>query len=49
MVRFLITIPDDLRDALKTAAAQKGQALPGFILGILWDWKSAHETREDKA
>ncbi len=47
MVRFLITIPNDLRDTLKTAAACRGQTLTGFIRSILWDWKTAHEHQDD--
>ena len=31
MVRFLISIPSDLRDSLKAAAMQRGQSLTGYI------------------
>lgn len=42
MVRFLISIPLDLRDSLKVAAMQRGQSLTGYIRSILWEWKATH-------
>lgn len=38
MVRFLISIPMDLRQQLQEQAVANGQTLTGFIRQILWEW-----------
>lgn len=38
MVRFLINIPEDMRNTLKSIARSRGQTLNGLIRQILWEW-----------
>lgn len=38
MVRFLINIPEELREILREHAKPKGQTINGLIRQILWDW-----------
>ena len=46
MIRFLISIPVELRDELRKAAREEGFTLNGFIRKLLWDWRN---DRKDKA
>lgn len=43
MVRFLINIPEELKDKLKAQSKPKGQTLNGLIRQILWDWAEKGE------
>lgn len=45
MVRFLISIPVELREKLKRLANLKGQTLTGLIRQILWEWVESQEKR----
>ena len=38
MVRFLISVPMELRNELRSAARKGGFTLSGLIRQILWDW-----------
>lgn len=38
MVRFLISLPEDKRDELKSMADARGQTLTALIRQIIWDW-----------
>lgn len=38
MTRFLINIPQALKESLKDAAEAQGQTLNGLIRHILWEW-----------
>ena len=49
MVRFLINIPEGLRDTLKAIAQPRGQTLNGLIRQILWDWVKAQENKNSPA
>ena len=44
MVRFLINVPEELRDILKDTAKPRGQTLNGLIREILWDWVKKNKT-----
>lgn len=48
MVRFLINIPEDLRDTLRSIATPRGQTLNGLIRQILWDWAKQNPVEQDK-
>lgn len=37
-MRFLINIPEELREQLKQESKRRGQTLTGLIREILWDW-----------
>lgn len=37
-MRFIISTPSDLHEALKICARQRGTTLTGLIRAILWDW-----------
>lgn len=41
MVRFLVSVPGDLHQALKVQANARGQTLAGLIRQILWDWSDS--------
>ena len=43
MVRFLINVPEELRDILKANVKPRGQTLNGLIREILWDWVKKNE------
>lgn len=43
MIRFLINVPEELRDILKANAKPRGQTLNGLIREILWDWVKKNE------
>ena len=43
MIRFLIDVPEELRDILKANAKPRGQTLNGLIREILWDWVKKNE------
>ena len=43
MIRFLISIPEELRDDLKRLARPMGQTLTGIIRQALWDWVNAQK------
>ena len=43
MVRFLISIPNELKALLKNVARTQGQTLNGLIRQILWDWVERHK------
>lgn len=43
MVRFLINIPETLREDLRKVARLRGQTLNGLIRQILWDWARENE------
>lgn len=43
MVRFLISVPENLRDMLKENAQSQGQTMSGLIRQILWDWVKKQE------
>lgn len=45
VVRFLINIPEELRNILKTHAKSSGQTLNGQIRQILWDWVKQQENK----
>lgn len=49
MVRFLINIPEGLRETLKSEAKPRGQTLNGLIRQILWDWVKAQENKNNPA
>lgn len=38
MTRFLISVPNNLKLALKSVANERGQTLSGLIRDILWAW-----------
>ena len=38
MIRFLLSVPDDLHRNLRTAAKVRGQTLNGLLREILWEW-----------
>ena len=51
MVRFLISMTEELRNTLKSVANQRGQTLCGLIRQILWEWvenRKQEETSEAK-
>lgn len=37
-MRFLISVPEELHNALRCESTKRGQTLTGLIRGILWDW-----------
>ena len=43
MIRFLINVPEELKDILKANAKSRGQTLTGLIRQILWDWVKKNE------
>ena len=43
MVRFLVSVPEELHNALKEQAKAQGQTLSGLIRAILWDWMQKSE------
>lgn len=45
MVRFLINVPEDLRNLLRTESKKRGQTLTGLIREILWDWVKKNEEK----
>lgn len=45
--RFTLRIPQPLFEAIGNEACEQGVPINSLILQILWDWKSAHETRND--
>lgn len=46
MVRFLISVPEDLRETLKCIARPRGQTLNGLIRQILWEWVKEKTSNE---
>lgn len=38
MIRFLISVPQELHQTLREISKTRGQTLTGFIREILWDW-----------
>ena len=46
MIRFLISIPEELRNILRTEASVRGQTVTGVIREILWDWVEANRKHE---
>lgn len=47
MVRFLINLPEDLRDDLRTMARPRGQTLNGLIRQILWEWIKKEQYKKE--
>lgn len=43
MTRFLISVPEAMRETLKTEAKKEGQTLTGLIRIILRDWLNAQK------
>lgn len=37
-MRFLINVPEELKERLKQESKRRGQTLTGLIREILWDW-----------
>ena len=48
MVRFLISMTEELRNTLKSVADQRGQTLCGLIRQILWEWTESRKREERK-
>ncbi len=48
MVRFLISMTEELRNTLKSVADQRGQTLCGLIRQILWEWVDSRKQEERK-
>ena len=48
MVRFLISMTEELRNTLKYVADQRGQTLCGLIRQILWEWTESRKREERK-
>lgn len=48
MVRFLISMTEELRNTLKSVADQRGQTLCGLIRQILWEWTEGRKREERK-
>lgn len=42
-MRFLISVPEHLHEALRNESRQRGQTLTGLIRTILWDWLKSNE------
>lgn len=38
LVRFLLSVPEELHSILKTEAAAQGYTLNGIVRQILWEW-----------
>lgn len=47
MVRFLINIPQELRETLKDIARSRGQTLNGLIRQILWEWTNSQPRKQE--
>lgn len=43
MRRFLINIPEELREKLLKDARRRGLTLTGMIRNILWEWAEAQD------
>ena len=43
MVRFLLSLPDELQQKLKIIAKEQGQTLNALIRQIIWEWISSRE------
>lgn len=48
MVRFLISVTNDMHNILKRTANQRGQTLCGLIRQILWEWVDSRKQEERK-
>lgn len=48
MVRFLISMTEELRNTLKSVADQRGETLCGLIRQILWEWTESRKREERK-
>ncbi len=48
MVRFLISMTEELRNTLKSLADLRGQTLCGLIRQILWEWTENRKREERK-
>lgn len=46
MVRFLISMTEELRNTLKSVADRRGQTLCGLIRQILWEWVENRKQEE---
>lgn len=42
MSKFMLSVPDELHENLKTWAKTKGQTLNGLARQILWEWADSN-------